>query len=321
MDIKASVLSGGSKLIPIPSEDRSPEWLKDETPRWIDIEAPEADKLSEYLAPLGIPQDVIESCLKPSVEPGLGHYEDLIYIEYPILVKDRDFQRAYVSIIYLPTMLITIHMERFANISLLEAGLSMESRYQSSNIPGLLHEIIVNLSMQMYRYFQDVRNRINYLSDAINEDPDSVELVEILSTVRIVDIFITLIEDQHYCVESLLASRSKAVGLGDRRQYYHDLSRRIQNGLRMLNRYDARVNDLHQHYMLTLQDRTNSRLKVLTIISAIFLPLTLLAGIYGMNFQHMPELQNQYAYFIVLGLMFVVALTMLIFFYVRGWFK
>ena len=91
--------------------------------------------------------------------------------------------------------------------------------------------------------------------------------------------------------------------------------------MRMLHRYDARVNDLHQHYMLTLQDRTNSRLKVLTIISAIFLPLTLLAGIYGMNFQYKPELENHYAYFIVLVLMLVIALAMLFFFYVRGWFK
>ena len=173
----------------------------------------------------------------------------------------------------------------------------------------------------MYHFFQDVRNRINYLSDSINENPDSVELSYILDIVRLVDFFITMVEDQHYCIESLLASESKSVGLGDQRQSYKELSRRTQNGLRMLNRYDARVNDLHQHYMLTLQDKTNNRLKVLTIISAIFLPLTLIAGIYGMNFQYMPELDDQYSYFVVLGIMFIIALAMLVFFYIRGWFK
>ena len=43
MEIKASVLGSDSKLIPVPSGDRSPAWLKDEIPRWIDIEAPEAE--------------------------------------------------------------------------------------------------------------------------------------------------------------------------------------------------------------------------------------------------------------------------------------
>jgi magnesium transporter len=62
-------------------------------------------------------------------------------------------------------------------------------------------------------------------------------------------------------------------------------------------------------------------LRVLTVISAIFLPLTLLAGIYGMNFQHMPELDDPYSYYVILGLMFVIALGMLLFFYRRGWFK
>ena len=321
MDSKAFVLSDNRGLEPIPSEDRSPEWFRDEVPRWIDVESPEANKLMELLAPLGIPQPIIESCLKPSEEPELESYEDMIYIEFPIISKKHEFQRTYVSIILLPTTLITIHMEQIPNISMRDSKLSIESIFHPSSIPGLLLDLIVYLSKQMYHSFQGIRTKINYLSDALNENPDSVELSDILGIVRLVDILITMIEDQHYCIESLLASETKSVGLGDQRQYYRDLSRRVQNGLRMLNRYDARVNDLHQHYMLALQDKTNNRLKVLTIISAIFLPLTLIAGIYGMNFQYMPELDDHYAYFIILGLLFVIALAMLFFFYLRGWFK
>lgn len=321
MDIKTFVLGDNSRLKPIPSEDRSTEWLRDEVSRWIDVEAPETDKLSEFLAPLGIPQPIIENCLKPSDEPELERYEDMIYIEFPIISKKHEFQRTYVSIILLPTTLVTIHMEQISNISIRENKFSIESIFHSSSVSGLLLDVIVYLSKQMYHFFQDVRTQINYLSDSINENPDSVELGDILDIVRLVDFFITMIEDQQYCIESLLASESKSVGLGDQRQYYVDLSRRVQNGLRTLNRYDARVNDLHQHYMLTLQDKTNNRLKVLTVISAIFLPLTLIAGIYGMNFQYMPELDDRYSYFVVLGLMFVLASVMVFFFYLRGWFK
>ncbi len=324
MEIKVFSLGDNSRLTPIGFEDLSTQWLGDEVPRWIDVEAPIAGKLSEFLAPLGIPQPIIESCLKPSDEPELARYENLIYIEFPIITKNHEYKSTYVSMIFLPTTLVTIHIERIeriSSISILENKLSLESIFHSSNISGLLYELIVHSIKHTYLFFRDLRTQINNLSNSIKQKPDAVALGDILDIIRLVDFLITVSEDQYYCIERLLASESKSVRLGDQRQYFKDLSRSAENGLRILNRYDGRVNDLHQHYMLTLQDRTNNRLKVLTIISAIFMPLTLIAGIYGMNFEHMPELDNHYSYFLVLGVMFVIALTMLIFFHFRGWFK
>ena len=69
------------------------------------------------------------------------------------------------------------------------------------------------------------------------------------------------------------------------------------------------------------QASTEGRVRVLTVISAIFLPLTLLSGIYGMNFVNMPELDDQYSYFIVLGGMAAVATGMIFFFVRKGWLK
>ena len=60
-------------------------------------------------------------------------------------------------------------------------------------------------------------------------------------------------------------------------------------------------------------------MKVLTIFSAIMLPLTFIVGVYGMNFDNMPELHSRYGYFVVIGVMIVVALGMLGFFWKRGW--
>lgn len=318
---KAFILDENSRLASIKPENLSQTWLTDGTSRWIDIEAPGAEELSDLLAPLGIPEPITESCLKPSEEPELAHYENLIYIEFPLISKKQEYERTYVSIIVLPTTLITIHMEAVSTISMLETRLSMETIFHSSEISGLLHEILVYLIKQTYHFFRDVRTQINHLSTAIVENSDSVELGDILEIIGLVDFFITVVEDQNYCIESLLASESKSVGLGGQRQHFKDLSRSVQSGLRTLNRYEGRVSDLHQHYMLTLQDKTNNRLRVLTVISAIFLPLTLIAGIYGMNFQHMPELDDPYSYYVILGVMFVIAFGMLFFFYRRGWFK
>jgi len=66
--------------------------------------------------------------------------------------------------------------------------------------------------------------------------------------------------------------------------------------------------------------QTNKVMKVLTVISTIFIPLTFIAGIYGMNFDFMPELRYQLAYFIVLGCMGFIGLVMLIYFKIHHWF-
>ena len=65
---------------------------------------------------------------------------------------------------------------------------------------------------------------------------------------------------------------------------------------------------------------SESRLRLLSVISAIFLPLSLLAGIYGMNFDNMPETKYHSAYFVCLGVMGAVAVGMLITFWKKGWF-
>lgn len=72
-------------------------------------------------------------------------------------------------------------------------------------------------------------------------------------------------------------------------------------------------------YLSSLSNRMNAVMKVLTIIATIFMPLTFLAGIYGMNFKHMPELEWRWGYFIALSAMAVIGLSMLLFFRLKKW--
>jgi magnesium transporter len=90
---------------------------------------------------------------------------------------------------------------------------------------------------------------------------------------------------------------------------------------RMTSRVEKRMADLKQGYDAHQQDHINRRLSLLTIMSSIFLPLTLMAGIWGMNFENMPELPRENAYYYALASMAFVGLTMLFFFYKNGWFE
>lgn len=85
--------------------------------------------------------------------------------------------------------------------------------------------------------------------------------------------------------------------------------------------YDMKVLDSSSNFFYTAQNnRMNEVMKTLTIISSIFMPLSFIAGIYGMNFDNLPELHWKYSYFFVLGLMFLIVVSMIIYFKKKKWF-
>jgi len=87
----------------------------------------------------------------------------------------------------------------------------------------------------------------------------------------------------------------------------------------MTDLYYDQLSDLVEGYLSTTSHQINERMKVLTIVSTIFIPLTFIAGIYGMNFIYMPELQMSNGYFLVLTAMAIGGIAGLIWFKIRGW--
>jgi magnesium transporter len=76
--------------------------------------------------------------------------------------------------------------------------------------------------------------------------------------------------------------------------------------------------DLADAYLSNVSHRSNEIMKVLTLMASIFIPLTFIAGVYGMNFEYIPELSNPVGYFIVWGVMIATAIFMIFFFRRRG---
>jgi magnesium transporter len=80
------------------------------------------------------------------------------------------------------------------------------------------------------------------------------------------------------------------------------------------------ISSLLDVYLSTVSNRMNAVMKVLTIIATIFIPLTFIVGVYGMNFKHMPEIGWPWAYPVLWGIILLIALGMIILFKRKGWF-
>ena len=105
----------------------------------------------------------------------------------------------------------------------------------------------------------------------------------------------------------------------DTRLFFRDVYDHVVQVIDTVESYRDMANSMVDLYQSMVSNKTNDVMKVLTIISTIFIPLTFIAGVYGMNFQHMPELQMKYAYPTVWGLMIFISGALVIYFRRRNW--
>jgi magnesium transporter len=80
------------------------------------------------------------------------------------------------------------------------------------------------------------------------------------------------------------------------------------------------IGNLMDLYLSNISYKMNEVMKTLTVITSLFIPLTFITGLYGMNFANMPELHTKYGYYVVLGVLVIVATGMITFFRRRKWF-
>jgi len=101
--------------------------------------------------------------------------------------------------------------------------------------------------------------------------------------------------------------------------YFRDVYEHTIQVMDTVDTYRDILSGMFDIYLSSISNRLNEVMKVLTIIATLFMPLTFLAGVYGMNFEHMPELKWRYGYFLLWGVMIAVALGMLVFFRRKKW--
>ncbi len=101
--------------------------------------------------------------------------------------------------------------------------------------------------------------------------------------------------------------------------YFRDVNDHIFHIIDTIETYREMASGLIDLFMSSISNRMNEIMKVLTIIATIFIPLTFIAGLYGMNFQFMPELAWKWGYLTIISVMFVIAIGMVIFFRRKKW--
>ncbi|MGF6947683.1 magnesium/cobalt transport protein CorA [Neobacillus sp. B4I6] len=101
--------------------------------------------------------------------------------------------------------------------------------------------------------------------------------------------------------------------------YFSDIYDHLMKLTDMMASNQDVTSDMRENYMSIQSNRMNSIMMTLTVITTIFMPLTFIVGVYGMNFDHMPELHWKYGYIVTLGVMAIIVIVMIFWFNKKGW--
>jgi Mg2+ and Co2+ transporter CorA len=288
---------------------------------WLDSENPEPEQLRTLLAPLALHPLALARCLIPKNIPGVLSFEPAVLLEFPAVLAAEADDPAYLTLVLRAGVLLTLRSAPMPALDDLVRELMGDKAAAIEDLAQLMYLILDHLADLSVRAEIDVRDQVLRTARTLTEDPARVGAAELTRLRWQVDRLASLIENQLYSVVGLKASDNPALKQPHRSAYLQDLVSELELAQRGTYRLDSRVNDLYSYYQMTQSDQVDRRLRILTIVSVIALPLGLIAGLLGMNVGGLPATETPWGFGIVMVLMVGIALIELLYFKRRGWFR
>lgn len=321
MELKIYRLQKGAKINPAPWHGLADALQQKEagTDLWIEAELSSPSEIKEQLRQNNIHPLIIEDCLNPEHSTLIDRYPEALYIELPTNADAEQADVAYLSIICIPSVIFTIRRGRVVDIPRLMTTLQ-EDPLEFGNTGNLLYKLIDFFIERTVNQGLIYRQQTNRLEEQLKQEPETIDPDAIAELRQHMTQLEFICEDQVFCAKSLVSQRNSIVKTDGQEAYFNDLVTDSEHALRSINRLNGRLKDLQDHLELKHQDSVEKRIRMLTILSAIFLPLTFITGYFGMNFRNMTILNWPYSLTFFSILLFAIPAVMLWFFYSRGWF-
>lgn len=195
-----------------------------------------------------------------------------------------------------------------------------KGRVRSRRADYLLYTIVDCVIDSYFPFIDQIGERLDELEDQIIDDEVQVSIHEIHKVRSNVLYLHRTIRPHRDMINELIREESQHL-TPETVTFFRDCYDHLLHLGELTETYRETCSDLRDFQLSKLANRTNDVMKTLTIIATIFIPLSFIVGLYGMNFDNMPELHYRYGYFVALGGMAVVAGSFLWWFWRRGWFE
>ena len=266
---------------------------------------------------------LLEDVLNTEAMPKVENYEDVLFMNMKMLQWNPEakiIESEQISFVLGEHYLLSFQ-EKKGDVfdSVRERLLNGLSKARSKGIDFLAYVLIDKIVDNYFLILEGIEDHIEDIEDELIKDSGEVTPVQLMHIKKqLIQLrkFVYPLRDE---IRKLQHDETKLIERGTVK-YINDLYDHLQNIIQNLESFRDTVSNLMDLYSSTVSNKLNAVMKTLTVVGAIFIPLTFIVGVYGMNFDYMPELHQPWGYTVVWVVMIAVTAGMVLYMKLKKWF-
>ncbi|PKH10216.1 MULTISPECIES: magnesium/cobalt transporter CorA [Planomicrobium] len=302
--------------IPLESVDFSRyQWF------WTDFDQPTDEELQHLAYTFKFHPLAIEDCIHRLQRPKLDYYDDhTFFVTHNVREEEMELVKEELDFFVGDSFIVTFHWSASKEVNQVWQRLLAHRNLEKWNPFYVFYEVLDKIVDNYFPLVYEIEESLAKIEDNTQQKSMDVLMTELFDSRSLLLSLRQTVNPMRDLLYRMLNSHHLNE-IQDRREYFSDIYDHLLKLSEMVMSNRELTADIRDSYLSLNSHQTNNVMKVLTIITSIFAPLTFIAGIYGMNFEHMPELTWQYGYFLTLVVMVVLAVAMFGWFRRLGWFK
>jgi magnesium transporter len=290
---------------------------------WIDLEQPGEETLRAVGELFGLSSEALEDCIHGAQRPRIDEYEDHIFLVLygmPGIEDDDRFEPRKLAVFCGSRFLVTVHRDPLLSVREIRARCDRHAPQILRQGPDfVLYSIIDRMVDRYIAVAEAYEKRLDALEDVSLRKPVSESLLSDLSLLRR-----DLLELKHIAVSQreliIPIANGEYEYISDTLDtHFAHVRDHLTQVVELVESQRELLNSVRDNYHFALADRMSDRVKTLTLFATLLLPLSLIAGIYGMNLPVWPPSDRPWSFWLVLGVMAVLAAGMLTYFRRQRW--
>ncbi|KTC97298.1 cobalt/magnesium uptake transporter [Legionella geestiana] len=260
-----------------------------------------------------ITEDILNTGQRPKLD-AIGDYLFIVMKRLDMKTEGLTYHTEQCSLVVKNNLVLTFRESPLHDFALLSERLRAEhSLVRAHGSDYLTYLLLDSMVDEYFNFVENTGSDLEAMEDLLTREPDSLAIDELYMLKRRTQVLRKAIAPLRDIVHLLLEEHVRKPG-DSFDLYYQDLHDHCLRLLESVDMHREIIGSMLEIYHSTLNNRMNETIKVLTLFASIFIPLTFVAGVYGMNFQYMPELGWRYGYPMVLGFMALLVVLMLYYF-------
>ncbi|MDH5435260.1 MAG: magnesium/cobalt transporter CorA [Gammaproteobacteria bacterium] len=306
------------------SLDEILQYRNQDSVTWVNIEGLDCIDFIEQIGHhFDIHALVLEDILNTHQRPKFEEYENHIYMVLKgFSLDNKNFPVKYeqISILMLDNLVFTFKEKQDDMFAPLFTRIKKNnSRFRGMGADYLVYAI-QDLIVDQYFQLQDILDeKLELIEDELLISPSASTLNDIQNMKRELIYIRRSVSPMRELLSDLQRSESPLI-TKESGVYFRDVYDHVLRVMETVETNRDMVAGLVEMHISSISNKMNEVMKVLTLFASIFIPLTFIAGIYGMNFEYMPELKWKYAYPVLMGFFVVIALSLIVLFKKKKWF-